>query len=118
MSPKYRFLPFSFSSTDFCQTLDNSAEETLQLLSYSPDRLGHATFLNDEAKSLVRENKSCIEICLSSNLLFVCLPSLEFTFIFDAPSCKTVTKLEDHHIRYYLQHDHPIAVCVRPVPHI
>ncbi|KAJ7028385.1 Metallo-dependent hydrolase [Mycena alexandri] len=76
------------------ETLDNSAEETLQLLSYSPDRLGHATFLNDEAKSLVRENKSCIEICLSSNLF-----------------CKTVTKLEDHHIRYYLQHDHPIAVC-------
>ncbi|KAJ7712364.1 Metallo-dependent hydrolase [Mycena metata] len=76
------------------ETLDNPADEILQLLSYSPDRLGHATFLNDEAKALVRQNKSCIEICLSSNLF-----------------CKTVTKLEDHHIRYYLQHDHPITIC-------
>ncbi|KAJ7245354.1 Metallo-dependent hydrolase [Mycena haematopus] len=72
----------------------NSAAETLRLLSYAPNRLGHATFLNDEAKAVVQANKTCIEICLSSNLV-----------------CKTVTKLEDHHIRYYLQHDHPIAIC-------
>ncbi|KAJ7841498.1 Metallo-dependent hydrolase [Mycena olivaceomarginata] len=76
------------------ETPVNSAEETLELLSYAPNRLGHATFLNDEAKSIVRQNKTCIEICLSSNLL-----------------CKTVTTLDDHHIRYYLQHDHPVAVC-------
>ncbi|KAF8215380.1 Metallo-dependent hydrolase [Mycena galopus ATCC 62051] len=76
------------------ETPENSADETLQLLSYAPDRLGHATFLNDEARAIVRGNKTCIEICLSSNLL-----------------CKTVTNLEDHHIRYYLQHDHPIAIC-------
>ncbi|KAF7364557.1 Metallo-dependent hydrolase [Mycena venus] len=76
------------------ETPANPADETIQLLSYAPDRLGHATFLNDEAKAIVRGNKTCIELCLSSNLL-----------------CKTVTKLEDHHIRYYLQHDHPIAIC-------
>ncbi|KAJ7133384.1 Metallo-dependent hydrolase [Mycena epipterygia] len=76
------------------ETPANSTEETLRLLSYAPDRLGHATFLNDEAKTVVRTNKTCIEICLSSNIL-----------------CKTVSKLDDHHIRYYLQHDHPIAIC-------
>ncbi|KAJ6602329.1 adenosine deaminase-like protein [Mycena sp. CBHHK59/15] len=76
------------------ETLNNSPEETLRLLSYAPSRLGHATFLNEEAKSLVLQTKTCIEICLSSNLL-----------------CKTVTKLEDHHIRYYLAHNHPIAIC-------
>ncbi|KAF7348062.1 Metallo-dependent hydrolase [Mycena sanguinolenta] len=76
------------------ETPANPAEEILQLLSYAPDRLGHATFLDDEGKAIVRGNKACIEICLSSNLL-----------------CKTVAKLDDHHIRYYLQHDHPIAIC-------
>ncbi|KAJ6585677.1 Metallo-dependent hydrolase [Mycena capillaripes] len=76
------------------ETPANSADETLRLLSYSPDRLGHATFLDDEAKAIVRANKTCIEICLSSNIL-----------------CKTVSMLEDHHIRYYLRHDHPVAIC-------
>ncbi|KAJ7060550.1 Metallo-dependent hydrolase [Mycena amicta] len=76
------------------ETIENPADETLQLLSYSPQRLGHATFLDEAAKTIVRENKMCIEICLSSNIL-----------------CKTVPRLEDHHIRYYLQHDHPIAIC-------
>ncbi|KAJ7704785.1 Metallo-dependent hydrolase [Mycena rosella] len=76
------------------ETTSNSDAETLQLLSYAPDRLGHATFLNDEAKMIVRRKKTCVEICLSSNLL-----------------CKTVAKLDDHHIRYYLRQDHPIAIC-------
>ncbi|KAJ7482973.1 Metallo-dependent hydrolase [Mycena galericulata] len=76
------------------ETPVNPAEETLKLLSYTPDRLGHATFLDEEAKAFVRTNKMCIELCLSSNIL-----------------CKTVPRLEDHHIRYYLQHDHPIAIC-------
>lgn len=51
------------------QTLENSLEETLKLLSFKPDRLGHATFLDEEAKKIVLENKICIEICLTSNLL-------------------------------------------------
>ncbi|KAI0327303.1 Metallo-dependent hydrolase [Cubamyces sp. BRFM 1775] len=70
------------------------APETLQLLSFKPDRLGHATFLDDAAKRIVHTDEMCIEICLSSNLL-----------------CKTVHTLDAHHIRYYLGHNHPIAVC-------
>ncbi|KAJ7615922.1 Metallo-dependent hydrolase [Roridomyces roridus] len=76
------------------ETLENPAQETLKLLSYAPDRLGHATFLNEDAKTVVREAGTPIEVCLSSNLL-----------------CKTVSSIEGHHIRYYLRHDHPIAIC-------
>jgi len=73
---------------------ESPASEILKLLSYEPDRLGHATFLDEASKNLVRSKKTCIEICLSSNLL-----------------CKTVDNLDVHHIRYYLKHDHPIAIC-------
>lgn len=47
----------------------NTAADTLKLLSFKPDRLGHATFLNEEAKELVLREKIPIELCLSSNLL-------------------------------------------------
>ncbi|THH06337.1 hypothetical protein EW146_g9641 [Bondarzewia mesenterica] len=80
------------------ETEQNSAAETLQLLSCGPTRLGHATFLNDDAKKVVHTDEMCIEICLTSNLL-----------------CKTVGTLDDHHIRYYLAHDHPIAICTDDV---
>ncbi|KIM39183.1 hypothetical protein M413DRAFT_447147 [Hebeloma cylindrosporum] len=76
------------------ETTNNTPEETLQLLSYCPERLGHATFLNDEAISIVLEKKMCIEICLTSNLL-----------------CKTVPTLEAHHIKQYLNSNHPISIC-------
>ncbi|KAI9460132.1 adenosine deaminase-like protein [Lactarius psammicola] len=76
------------------ETRENSAAETMKLLSCEPQRLGHATFLDDQAKELVLVRRTCIEICLTSNIL-----------------CKTVERLEDHHIRYYLERNHPIAVC-------
>ncbi|KAF4613514.1 hypothetical protein D9613_008167 [Agrocybe pediades] len=75
------------------ETTQNTPEETLKLLSYNPDRLGHATFLNEETISIVLQKKMCIEICLSSNLL-----------------CKTVPTLESHHIHQYLKAGHPIAI--------
>jgi len=73
---------------------DSLAEETMELLSCEPERLGHATFLDEEAKEVVLKRRTCIEICLTSNLL-----------------CKTVQQLQDHHIRYYLARNHPIAIC-------
>ncbi|KAF9449335.1 Metallo-dependent hydrolase [Macrolepiota fuliginosa MF-IS2] len=76
------------------ETLKNSPEETLKLLSFNPDRLGHATFLDEQARDIVLKNKTCIEICLTSNLL-----------------CKTVPDLESHHIQYWLTRQHPIAIC-------
>ncbi|KAI0697149.1 hypothetical protein BC835DRAFT_1405734 [Cytidiella melzeri] len=76
------------------ETSDNSSEDTLQLLSYNPDRLGHATFLDAAARQTVFASNAPVEICLSSNLL-----------------CKTVQSLDEHHIRHYLRCNHPIAIC-------
>ncbi|KAH6903426.1 adenosine deaminase-like protein [Coprinopsis sp. MPI-PUGE-AT-0042] len=76
------------------ETVHNTREETLKLLSFRPDRLGHATFLDDDAVNIALHDSMCIEICLTSNIL-----------------CKTVQSLEAHHIRQYLAHKHPIAIC-------
>ncbi|KAF9779740.1 Metallo-dependent hydrolase [Thelephora terrestris] len=76
------------------ETIDNTPEDTLKLLSFKPNRLGHATFLNEEAQAIVIREKMAVEICLTSNFL-----------------CKTVSDLETHHIQYYLKENHPIAIC-------
>ena len=51
------------------KTAQNTVEETYKLLSFNPARLGHATFLDEKAISVVLDKKMCIEVCLSSNLL-------------------------------------------------
>jgi len=76
------------------ETPKNPPEETLQLLSYGPHRLGHATFLDEEAKEKVVKERIAVELCLSSNLL-----------------CKTVPTLSAHHIAFYLERNHSVAVC-------
>ncbi|KAH9982116.1 adenosine deaminase-like protein [Lactifluus volemus] len=76
------------------ETPQNSAAETKQLLSCEPHRLGHATHLDNESMELVLARRTCIEICLTSNVL-----------------CKTVQQLQDHPIRYYLERNHPITIC-------
>ncbi|KAI3611389.1 adenosine deaminase-like protein [Moniliophthora roreri] len=76
------------------ETKENPPDEALDLLAYKPNRLGHATFLNEKALEVVLKEKMCVEICLSSNLL-----------------CKTVDSLDAHHIRLYLEQNHPIAIC-------
>ncbi|KAJ3859709.1 hypothetical protein EV359DRAFT_50422 [Lentinula novae-zelandiae] len=76
------------------ETPGNSAADTLQLLSYAPNRLGHATFLDEQARELVLKDRMLIEVCLSSNII-----------------CKTVPNLSSHHISHYLDRGHPIAVC-------
>ncbi|KAF9527119.1 hypothetical protein CPB83DRAFT_895548 [Crepidotus variabilis] len=76
------------------ETIHNTPQDTLKLLKNGPDRLGHATFLNEEAIAIVLEKKMCIEICLTSNLI-----------------CKTASDLETHHIQQYLKVDHPITIC-------
>jgi len=68
--------------------------DSVALLSTKPARLGHATFLDPQSQELVLKDNIVIEICLSSNLL-----------------CKSVDNLDVHHIRYYLKHNHPIAIC-------
>jgi adenosine deaminase len=104
------------------------AEETKELLSCEPERLGHGTYLDEEAKEVVLARRTCIEICLTSNLLCVIFIfpfflrefelSVRVTNRISHGRCKTVQQLQDHHIRYYLARNHPIAICVRPLPFI
>jgi adenosine deaminase len=70
------------------------SSETPKLLALDPARLGHATFLTDEERKIVQERKIPLEICLSSNLI-----------------CKTVEQLEDHHVLFWLEQDHPVIIC-------
>ena len=100
------------------------AEETKELLSCEPERLGHGTYLDEEAKEVVLARRTCIEICLTSNLLCVIFLLREFELSVRVTNrishgrCKTVQQLQDHHIQYYLARNHPIAICVRPPPFI
>ncbi|OAX41410.1 Metallo-dependent hydrolase [Rhizopogon vinicolor AM-OR11-026] len=108
------------------ETTKNTPEESQLLLSWRPDRLGHATFLSEELKGEFFADtpqqttlpdcdmgitelqtrasdangwyKPCIEICLSSNLL-----------------CKSVLSLDAHHIHDYLKNDHPVVICTDDV---
>ncbi|KAJ7242880.1 hypothetical protein B0H12DRAFT_1055486 [Mycena haematopus] len=95
------------------ETSENTSADTLRLLQFQPDRLGHATFLDEKAKMLVLQNKPCIEICLSSNLLYVprVLHSEIHKQMSRCRSCKTVSSLDQHHVRYYLEQSHPISIC-------
>ncbi|KAJ3729189.1 Metallo-dependent hydrolase [Lentinula guzmanii] len=68
--------------------------DTQHLLSFTPDRIGHGTFLSEKEKEIVLERRIPVEVCLSSNII-----------------CKTVPDLASHHIRYYLERDHPIVLC-------
>ncbi|GAW01630.1 Metallo-dependent hydrolase [Lentinula edodes] len=71
-----------------------SLDRRMGLLSYAPNRLGHATFLDEQARDLVLKDRMLVEVCLSSNII-----------------CKTVPNLSSHHISHYLDRGHPIAVC-------
>lgn len=62
---------FQLQGIDTGQSRGNSAAESMELLSCEPERLGHATFLDEEAKEVVVARGTCIEICLTSNLLCV-----------------------------------------------
>jgi len=74
------------------ETRENS--DSSEILSWRPDRLGHATFLSEDEIALVGRQQMGIEICLSSNL-----------------QCKTVERLQDHHLNVWLQRKQPLVIC-------
>ncbi|EPQ55153.1 hypothetical protein GLOTRDRAFT_129445 [Gloeophyllum trabeum ATCC 11539] len=52
------------------KTADNPASETDDLLhTFAPSRLGHATFLDEEAMKIVFKKDIAAELCLTGNLL-------------------------------------------------
>jgi hypothetical protein len=97
----------------FLQTDRNPVQETSDFLDVMPDRLGHATFLNEEARQRLIAGNIGVELCLTSNILFVLFPfKRRHHFNIPAIRCDTVKTLKDHHITWYLEQKHPIAICV------
>lgn len=78
----------------FNEILENVAESP-SLLSIQPNRLGHATFLDDYCRKTIYGQNIPIEICMTSNVL-----------------CKTVKTFEEHHIKELLVDNHPFILCV------
>lgn len=71
--------------------------EAIDILNMGIDRIGHGTFLSEDAfawQSCV-EQGILVECCLSSNV-----------------KCGTVTDLKDHHIQKMINHNVPVAICV------
>ncbi|GAN00815.1 adenosine deaminase-like protein-like [Mucor ambiguus] len=77
----------------FNEVLENVAESA-SLLSIQPNRLGHATFLDDYCRKTIYGQNIPIEICMTSNIL-----------------CKTVKTVEEHHIKELLVDNHPFILC-------
>lgn len=75
--------------------IQENVPESSSLLSIQPDRLGHATFLDDYCRKAIYGQNIPVEICMTSNIL-----------------CKTVKTFEEHHIKELLVDKHPFILCV------
>ncbi|CAO3598492.1 unnamed protein product [Absidia cylindrospora] len=69
--------------------------EAPELLSIYPDRLGHATLLDETSRAIIYERALPVEICMTSNVF-----------------SKTVSSYEDHHVKELLEEGHPFILCV------
>jgi len=74
--------------------IPHDEQDTLEILNFKPDRLGHCNFLTEEAQEFIVENKIPIEVCPSSNMATIGLDSII-----------------DHHFGYFFSRNHPVAVC-------
>ncbi|KAI9321247.1 hypothetical protein BX666DRAFT_2071731 [Dichotomocladium elegans] len=78
----------------FNEIVENMSESHI-LLGFGPDRLGHATFLDDYCRKEIYAKNIPIEICMTSNVL-----------------SKTVPTYEDHHVKDLLKDNHAFVICV------
>ncbi|KAI8063238.1 hypothetical protein BC940DRAFT_307893 [Gongronella butleri] len=76
--------------------VEENIPEAPDLLSVYPDRLGHATLLDDYSRSTIYERRIPVEICMTSNVI-----------------SKTVATYDEHHLKALLVEDHPFIICVR-----
>ncbi|KAH8554667.1 hypothetical protein BGW37DRAFT_480601 [Umbelopsis sp. PMI_123] len=77
----------------FCEVPENLPEAP-SLLAISPDRLGHATLLDDACRSHIYQHRIPIEVCMTSNVL-----------------SKTVATYGDHHVKDLLLAGQPFVIC-------
>ncbi|KAI7886314.1 Metallo-dependent hydrolase [Lichtheimia hyalospora FSU 10163] len=78
----------------FNEIVENMVEAPT-LLAFGPDRLGHATFLDDASRQHIYDNDIPVEICMTSNVV-----------------SKTVDSYESHHVKDLLKENHPFVLCV------
>ncbi|KAJ5073563.1 adenosine deaminase-like protein [Anaeramoeba ignava] len=81
-----------FITLHFAEKIDY--EESIQMLKFNPQRLGHANYLNDEIRNLLFDSKIPVEICLTSNVKTESVPSFE-----------------KHHAKEFYKRNHPISFC-------
>ncbi|RUO96015.1 hypothetical protein BC936DRAFT_142785, partial [Jimgerdemannia flammicorona] len=74
----------------------SNVPENPSLLSIYPDRLGHATVLDDASRAKIYARNLPVEVCMTSNVL-----------------CQTVKDYGEHHLKELLEQRHPFALCVR-----
>ncbi|KAB7503554.1 Adenosine deaminase-like protein [Armadillidium nasatum] len=85
---------------ELCESV--AFEEAAEIFSEGlVDRIGHGTFLNQKLSgetsnlvNVVLERKIPLEICITSNI-----------------KCGTVKDLASHHVNWWKNKDHPIAIC-------
>ncbi|XP_017775223.1 PREDICTED: adenosine deaminase-like protein [Nicrophorus vespilloides] len=75
-----------------CGEVDNE-QEILEMLKFSPDRIGHGTFIRGNSFSMYKEHRIPLEICLTSNIV-----------------CGTVVSYEQHHVREWLKEKFPFSI--------
>lgn len=69
-------------------------EDTVDILNFRPDRIGHCNYLSERCENLVKDLRIPMEICPSSNMATIGLGSMV-----------------DHHFGKFYGFDHPIAIC-------
>lgn len=78
-----------------CGEIVNDSEVG-EILDFGVDRIGHGTFVRNENElKLLRNQKTTIECCLTSNVL-----------------SETVPNYAAHHFRKYFDCGHPVVICV------
>ncbi|KAK6350120.1 hypothetical protein TWF696_006367 [Orbilia brochopaga] len=69
------------------------------LLSFQPQRLGHAIHTDDRILREIRQRKLCVELCLSCNVYANMLPPRH-----------EGGRFQDHHFKYWWRTDCPVAL--------
>ncbi|ORY90998.1 hypothetical protein BCR43DRAFT_92895 [Syncephalastrum racemosum] len=83
-----------FKITLHFNEVQENVVEAPSLLAIHPDRLGHATLLDDFSRQVIYKEAIPVEICMTSNVL-----------------CKTVPSYADHHVKALLLEKHPFVLC-------
>lgn len=78
-----------------CGENPNSDDESLEMINFGVDRIGHGTFINDENLNIILKRKIAVECCLTSNL-----------------KCRTINTYNNHHFMKLFNNNHIVVLCV------